>query len=216
MALGAPARSRGRVRPTTLLIVTVCALLIVAIIAAWRGSAALNGRIPEVRFSTDAWTVQAEPVFWDTPFDHGGQGKQYVRPLWDSQTLTIGLPGELYRAATQVFVTRQLGAAPSTTAVERYAPGDAHTLSFPAVTEQGILREVVVSSGAITSLDAEGEEMPLGGEWSVQLREVPKPGRAILDGAPAPEPLPDFVIIDVPEPEPAAPADLNAVPNPHG
>lgn len=215
MAQGAAGTSRFRVRPITWLILVVCLLLVVAILAALRGSNELNGRIPEVRFATDQWTVKAEPVYWDTPFDRGGEGKQYVRPLSPSQTVTVGLPGELYRASTTLFVSRQIGDAESTVDIQTYSPGQAQTLAFPAVTEEGTLREIVVSSGAITALDDNGEELPLGGEWSVQFRETPKPGRGLLDGAPAAEPLPDFVIIDVPEPEPAAPADLNTVPNPH-
>lgn len=215
MAQGASGSSR-RVRPVSWLILAVCFLLIVAILAAWRGSAELNGRIPQVRFATDQWTLQAEPVFWNTPFDNGGAGKQFVRPLSEKQNVSVGLPGELNRATVTVFVTRQIGQEESTTEVQTYTPGTAGTLSFPGVTDQGMLRELVVSSGSITALDADGQETLLGGEWSLQLREQPKPGTARLEGLPAPQPLPDHQIIEIPERMEADAAHGGALPNPHG
>lgn len=210
--------SKRRVRPISWLILAVCFLLIVAILGAWKGSSELNGRIPEVRFSTDQWTLHAEPVYWNTPFEEGGEGKQFVRPLSDGQNVSVGLPGELRRATVTVFATRQLADGEPTTDVQTHSPGSAETLSFPAVTEEGTLRELVVSSGSVTALDADGEETLLGGEWALQLREQPKPGTARLEGLPAPEALPDHEIIEIPERQSAEEMGGHggAAANPHG
>lgn len=157
-------------RPLTIVIVVVCALLIVAALSAWRGSASQYGRIPEVRFATSTWNEHAEPYEWASIEDSGGDKEQLVRDIAPSQTLSIGLPGELHQTSFSVLVVRTAPDGSTTDSVEDIAAHSHKTLTLPAETEEGLLKAVVLTTTLPMDVyDDGGEEEILAAEWSLEL-----------------------------------------------
>lgn len=169
-ATGNTGDSRGRIRPLTIAIVIVCALLIVAALSAWRGSADQYGRIPEVRFATSTWSEHAEPYQYATLEDSGGDEEQLSREISEEQTLTIGLPVELIRTDFSILLVRTAPDGTTTETVEDIAAHSDKTITVPAETEEGLLSGVVLTTTLpMPVYDDAGEESILAGEWSLKL-----------------------------------------------
>ena len=160
----------SRVRPLTIVIVVVCALLIVAALSAWRGSESQYGRIPEVRFATSTWNENAEPYEWASMEESGGEQEQLVRDISPSQTLSIGLPKELSQTSFSVLVVRTAPDGSTSDSVEDVAPHSDKTLTLPAQTDEGLLKAVVLTTTLPMDVyDDGGEEDILAAEWSLEL-----------------------------------------------
>ena len=169
-ASGNTGASRGRIRPLTIVIVVVCALLIVAVLSAWRGSADQYGRIPEVRFATSTWSEHAEPYQYATLESSGGDEEQLSRDIGEDQTLTIGLPVELIRTDFSMLLVRTAPDGTATESVEDIAAHSEKTITVPAETEKGLLSGVVLTTTLpMPVYDDAGEESILAGEWSLKL-----------------------------------------------
>lgn len=169
-ASGTSGAPRGRVRPLTIVIVVVCALLIVAALSAWRGSESQYGRIPEVRFATSTWNEHAEPYEWASIEDSGGEGVQLVRDISPSQTVTVGLPGELSRTSFSLYVLRDAPDGSTNESVEDVPANSEKTLTIPAETDEGLLGAVVLTTVMPMDIYGDGgEEEILAAEWSLEL-----------------------------------------------
>ncbi|WP_333617939.1 hypothetical protein [Dietzia sp.] len=165
-----------RVRPLTIVILVVCALLIVAALSAWRGSESQYGRIPEVRFATSSWSESAEPYTWRTLTDGGGDEVQLSRNVSPEQHLTVGLPPELEKVDLSVLVLRTPEGGSPDDEVEILEDVPAHstkTLTLPATDEQGLLSGVVITGGVVPVYAENGDEDVLSGEWSLKLTPAP-------------------------------------------